>query len=84
VASKTNNKQADENEQAEETPGPQECMPCRGSGQVTSNLGGSPSSVACPWCEGSGKRLPAVDAQQTWLAQAGEDDGTAASADEAA
>lgn len=30
------------------------CPPCRGTGKVVSNLGGSPSTVTCPWCEGSG------------------------------
>ena len=49
--------------------GPRECMACRGSGQVISNLGGSPSKLACPWCEGQGLRLPGVDAQARWPAQ---------------
>jgi len=38
-------------------------MPCRGTGKVISNLGGAPSTVTCPWCEGGGVRLAAVDAQ---------------------
>ncbi len=42
-------------------------MPCRGSGQVISNLGGTPSTVTCPWCGGGGVRLPEVDAQARWL-----------------
>jgi hypothetical protein len=42
-------------------------MPCRGTGRVISNLGGTPSSVTCPWCEGGGVRLAAVDAQAHWL-----------------
>ncbi len=46
--------------------GPRECMPCRGSGQVISNLGGSPSHVKCPWCAGSGVRAPGIDAQAGW------------------
>ena len=41
-------------------------MPCRGTGQVISNLGGTPSTVACPWCEGSGVRIPGIDAQARW------------------
>ena len=45
---------------------PRECMPCRGSGQVISNLGGSPSKVACPWCGGSGMRVAGTDAQARW------------------
>ena len=36
----------------EETPAePLPCSACRGTGQVISNLGGSPSTQACPWCE---------------------------------
>ncbi len=34
------------------------CPPCRGTGKVISNLGGSPSEVTCPWCEGSGLLPP--------------------------
>jgi hypothetical protein len=41
-------------------------MPCRGSGQVISNLGGTPNKIACPWCEGGGVRLAEVDAQARW------------------
>ena len=43
--------------------GPRECMACRGSGRVISNLGGTPSEVKCPWCEGAGMRVPGIDAQ---------------------
>ena len=42
---------------------PAPCAPCRGSGQVISNLGGSPSQVTCPWCEGSGMQVAGHDAQ---------------------
>jgi DnaJ-class molecular chaperone len=52
---------------------PRECMACRGTGQVISNLGGTPSNLACPWCGGSGERQPGIDAQARWQAQAGED-----------
>ncbi len=45
---------------------PRECMPCRGSGRVISNLGGEPSTVTCPWCAGGGIRLPGTDAQAAW------------------
>jgi hypothetical protein len=48
-------------------------MACRGSGQVISNLGGTPSTLDCPWCGGSGTRVPGVDAQARWLAAAVED-----------
>ena len=41
-------------------------MPCRGTGKVISNLGGTPSSVTCPWCEGGGIRLAGIDAQARW------------------
>jgi hypothetical protein len=41
-------------------------MPCRGSGKVISNLGGEPSTVSCPWCEGSGVRVVGIDAQAKW------------------
>jgi len=39
------------------------CSPCRSTGQVVSNLGGEPSTIACPWCEGSGSFLAEHDAQ---------------------
>jgi hypothetical protein len=45
---------------------PRECMPCRGSGRVVSNLGGEPSTVTCPWCAGGGIRVPGSDAQAGW------------------
>jgi DnaJ-class molecular chaperone len=39
------------------------CSPCRGTGKVISNLGGSPSTIDCPWCDGSGVFTPGHDAQ---------------------
>jgi DnaJ-class molecular chaperone len=42
---------------------PGACAPCLGTGQVISNLGGSPSQVTCPWCEGGGIQIPGHDAQ---------------------
>ena len=36
---------------------------CRGTGRVISKLGGSPSELACPWCEGPGLRIAEHDAQ---------------------
>ena len=55
---------------------PRECMACRGSGQVISNLGGTPSNLTCPWCAGVGVRVAGIDAQARWLAQ--DADGAAA------
>jgi len=46
-------------------------MACRGSGQVISNLGGTTSTLACPWCGGGGVRVPEIDAQERWLAELG-------------
>jgi len=43
-----------------------DCLACRGTGQVISSLGGEPKPVACPWCEGSGVRLTGHDAQAAW------------------
>ena len=57
----------DDNEnQADASHGPRECMPCRGSGRVISNLGGTSTTVTCPWCAGGGVRLAEVDAQARW------------------
>jgi DnaJ-class molecular chaperone len=42
---------------------PQRCSPCRGTGKVISNLGGTPQTVTCPWCEGSGVYDGQHDAQ---------------------
>ena len=36
------------------------CMPCRGTGVVISNLGGTRSELPCPWCGGTGVRQPGV------------------------
>lgn len=41
----------------------QRCHACRGTGQVISNLGGTPHPVECPWCEGSGRFIAGHDAQ---------------------
>jgi hypothetical protein len=51
-------------------------MPCRGTGEVVSNLGGTPSKVTCPWCGGGGIRLAEVDAQSRWLQKDAEADAT--------
>ena len=60
---------------------PRECMACRGTGQVLSNLGGTESRVSCPWCAGSGIRQADVDAQAAWSGRAPAD-GEAAEAPE--
>jgi DnaJ-class molecular chaperone len=57
---------------SEATHEPRECMACRGTGRVISNLGGSPSTVACPWCEGSGMRPAEIDAQAHWAPEGAE------------
>ena len=49
---------------------PKPCAPCRGTGQVVSNLGGEPSMVPCPWCEGSGTTVAGHDAQAARRASA--------------
>jgi DnaJ-class molecular chaperone len=49
---------------APDAPGaPVPCAPCRGTGEVISNLGGAPSTITCPWCEGTGVYIPGHDAQ---------------------
>jgi hypothetical protein len=58
---------SDSEDRIEASHEPRECMACRGTGRVISNLGGTASSVSCPWCEGSGVRNPEVDAQARWL-----------------
>jgi hypothetical protein len=57
-------------DRAEGSHGPRECMPCRGTGKLISNLGGEPSTVVCPWCSGGGVRRTGVDAQAKWLGEA--------------
>ena len=60
---------SDENEtrRAAEPPKPDPeratCSPCRGTGQVISNLGGEAKQVTCPWCDGTGQFVPGHDAQ---------------------
>jgi DnaJ-class molecular chaperone len=49
---------------------PGRCSPCRGTGHLLSQLGGTPSQVVCPWCEGSGTQIPGHDAQAARLAAA--------------
>ena len=39
------------------------CAPCRGTGLLVSNLGGEPSQVTCPWCEGGKVQMSGHDAQ---------------------
>ncbi len=55
-------------------------MPCRGSGQVISSLGGTPVQVSCPWCGGDGLRKAGIDAQASWLEARGEKGGAGESA----
>ena len=53
---------------AEPAGDPQPCPPCRGTGIVISNLGGTPSELPCPWCDGTGVLNPGADAQAHWRA----------------
>jgi DnaJ-class molecular chaperone len=46
------------------------CTPCRGTGKLTSGLGGNPHEVTCPWCGGTGEFQPGFDAQQAGPADA--------------
>jgi hypothetical protein len=62
---------SDTQDSGQATHEPRECMACRGTGRVISNLGGSPSTVECPWCAGSGLRPAEIDAQAHWGEQAG-------------
>lgn len=48
---------------------PGRCRPCRGTGQLVSNLGGEPHDVRCPWCEGTGRFTAGHDAQAAGPAQ---------------
>jgi DnaJ-class molecular chaperone len=57
---------AQETEQPDQ---PTACGPCRGTGTISSNLGGSAHELPCPWCEGAGIQLAGHDAQARWRAQ---------------
>jgi hypothetical protein len=61
-------------DQAGATHEPRECMACRGGGRVISNLGGTPNEVVCPWCDGTGVRVPGIDAQARWREQQAAED----------
>ena len=54
-----------------ETKEPVPCSPCRGTGSVISNLGGTQRPVTCPWCDGTGRIPPGHDAQARWREGAG-------------
>jgi DnaJ-class molecular chaperone len=58
----TESEAAEATAQAAEAP----CMPCRGNGTVVSNKGGTAQTVECPWCKGTGMRIPGHDAQAHW------------------
>jgi DnaJ-class molecular chaperone len=60
---------SDESHTAEPLP----CAPCRGTGTVISNLGGTAQRVTCPWCEGGGVQIPGHDAQAAQAARAAAD-----------
>jgi len=43
---------------------PVPCPPCRGTGRVSSGLGGTTTELTCPWCEGDGRLRRDHDAQE--------------------
>jgi DnaJ-class molecular chaperone len=47
-----------------------QCTPCRATGKLISNLGGTAHEVPCPWCGGSGRFAPGLDAQAGRSAEA--------------
>ena len=56
------------------------CTPCRGTGQVISNLGGTAHTVTCPWCGGTGAFLPGRNSQES-PAESGADSASPESGD---
>lgn len=78
----------DDTDPTEASHAPQECMPCRGTGHVISNLGGTASKITCPWCNGGRVRQHDIDAQARWLnaedSSASEADMASEDAEEAA
>lgn len=54
------------------TPDDTQCRACRGEGRVISGLGGTPTPVTCPWCEGSGTYVPEHNAQEAGVVLRGE------------
>jgi DnaJ-class molecular chaperone len=68
MASERNGESSESEDRPDGSHEPRECMPCRGSGQVISNLDGTASKVSCPWCGGGGVRVPDTDAQAHWPA----------------
>jgi DnaJ-class molecular chaperone len=75
---------SDSEDRVEASHEPRECMACRGTGRVISNLGGTASSVTCPWCEGRGVRIPDIDAQARWLEERAQADPPGDAPDSAA
>jgi DnaJ-class molecular chaperone len=71
---------ADSEDLTEGTHEPRECMACRGTGRVISNLGGTTSTVSCPWCGGGGLRAVDIDAQSHWGTGEDEQPGESAEA----
>jgi hypothetical protein len=39
------------------------CRPCRETGRLISTLGGVSHQVVCPWCHGTGEKIPGINAQ---------------------
>lgn len=57
---------ASDEAESEQSAPPGPCVPCSGSGKVSSNSGGEPHEVPCPWCEGTGTAIAGHDAQSRW------------------
>lgn len=66
-------KQHDDDGRAAVTEAEAGCMPCGGSGRVVSKLGGTDTTLTCPWCEGTGVRTRGLDAQAHWQTGVQED-----------
>ena len=43
---------------------PTSARPAAAPGKLISGLGGTPHEVVCPWCRGTGQRIPGIDAQE--------------------
>jgi len=60
------------------------CRPCRGTGRLSSTLGGERHEVICPWCRGTGESIPGIDAQEAPAEGGAQEASTEGGAQEAA